>query len=856
MKIQLYQSVKDNAGAVIDFDAALELITGGTLKNNLSIMYDQYFIETDERLKKIRKDTYDAGKQKLPAVTWSGTFKKRNANSLIQYTNIICLDIDGLTDEDEKLFLFNRLCEDKYSYVVFTSPSGCGIKILVKVDVQPAQHKEIFNDLAAYYLKNHKVTIDPSGKDICRLCFLCHDNNLQLRKNAISFPPALQTSIPQPTQVKETKLTKVQQTDLQATGEDLYSVIHFTDKIKTYSPGNHNTYIHLFACNANRKGFALSETMSFAVAHFNNKPQTEIEATVKSAYQHNAHEHAKFKKQNHTSLPAKVKKTTATITAVNEVNEGSANSHQNKDNTASNFTKFWNERTITKGRGDEKTTYTIYEMLYVELSEFLFEQGFHLMDTGAEGWQLCFSKNGIIKIQTSTDVAQFLIQFTKKNCSKKVQEMVRKNQGKIFTENELRALDYNNVVIKADTEKESFFYFDNCWLTVTAEGITQHPYTELQQYIWASNKNKHKFSLHTPKMICPQTAKLTPAAMDCEFAKFVYYASYNPNAPEEINFTQELIQTRFQSFCCSIGFMLDGYKHPAMRKAIFALDHKVGDKYEKNGRSGKSIIPHACSFLKKSCTINGKTHDPRYAFRYEPITADAQIVNFNDMKQSFDVEEIFEVIADDYNVLRRNNGYLLFKYEASPKVWYSANGIPRGEGGSYRARMHPIEFSDYFNPEYTPFDEFGHGMLGSAWDDAEWNRFYNFMLWCVQCYKESGLVAYPKSNLDERRLVMSVQPEFIDIIENMEYMPRDERFDKAPAFNAFNEMLKNNNEKMASSKAFLKATQDYCKARGLFFNVKKNGKRDYTNNKDHYTISTTNTGAQVDLFENTKEENI
>ena len=875
MDIQLYNGVKDNVGNTITIDAAIQTITGPSLKPyaKLSTVYRQYLDETDEAKKKELKRRYDAGKTNLPAVTWSGSFSKRNAKSLIAYTQIICLDIDGLTAINFKEQLLCILCEDEYAHVVFTSPSGCGVKILVQVSTPAKYHKEVFNELAAYYKKLLGVDIDPSGKDVCRLCFLCYDENLFYNKKASLYIPILprleDTVITQKIEDKRNaKLTKPQQAALNDTGEDLYSVIAFTDKIKTYTEGNHNNYIHLFACNANRKGFSLAETMGFGVLHFNNKAQAEVEATIKSAYAANAHEHEKFKKTKHTTgnantkVSPKVKNTQASELepkTTNGIPKGSNTKFWDVGNDTI-FTQFWQERTITKGKGEEKYSFIVYEIKFVELSRFLYEQGFHLRETNADGWQLCHSKNGIIKTQTSTDVAQFLIQFTKQHCNIEVQEMVRKNQSKIFTENELRALDYNNVEIKRDTENESFFYFNNCWVSVkkaesdTDKEVTTHKYDTLKEYIWATNKNKKDFTYTPSVYTCPTTDKFGVEFFTCEFAKFVFYASYNPKDVDEQHFTPVQIFDRFQSFMCAIGYMLDGYKHPSNRKAIFALDHKVGDKYEKNGRSGKSIIPMACSFLKKACTINGKTFDPRYPFRYEPITADAQILNLNDMKQSFDVEEIFEVIADDYSVLRRNNGYLFFPYESSPKVWYSANGVPKGEGGSYRARMHTLEFSDFFNPEYTPYDHFGHGFFSSVWNDTgEWDRFFSFLLDCVAAYKTNGLMPYPNSNIDARRFSMTSNIEFL---ETMEDMPMDIKFDKKPHYESYKKLLKENESKANSSAAFFKKSIElYCKAKGLFFvhtkTVDGKQKEDKSNGTTYYTIFTKKPTEQGEMFPET-----
>lgn len=843
MQLSLYNGVLDKKGSAVELQAIIQTMTGESLKPFvLTKIYSSYLAATDEVEKADFKKQYDNIKKTLPAVTWSGLFSSRKIAGLEQYSNLICLDIDHLT-QDALIPLQETIPLDPYTFLCFLSPSGQGIKVIIKVDSESADHKQAFEALEKYYKEKFFVEIDKSGKDVSRLCFLCYSPSLDINKNSKVFPVKAAGKKVAATKPKPKAKAEPEQ-------EDLYSVIAFTDKLQSYVEGNRNNYIHLFACNANRKGFDQYDVLNFSISHFSDKDASEVKASVLSAY-NNKNEYAKFKKSVSKNTNGLVDSTgTNTGRPSQKTNTESQNSKASEQDMFPTEETFWHERTITKGRGENKYNTVNYDISHVELSEFLTRHGFHLKETHAEGWQLCRTIDGIIKIATSTDVAQYVVQWTKANTNKAIQETVRRSQSKLFTDTEMRALDYKDVIIKTDNQNESFFYFKNCWVTVTAAAITPLPYTELQECIWSSNKNDHDFIYTEPTFFNPETAELDTNFMSCEFMKFVYLAAYNPSDPEEKDFTHDMKMQRFESFCTSIGFMLDGYKHPAERKAIFALDHKVGDRFEKNGRSGKSMIPKACSFLKKTCTINGKTHDPRYAFRYEPITADAQIVNFNDMKQGFDVEEIFEIIADNYNVLRRNNGYLFFEYENSPKVWYSANGIPKGEGGSYRARMHILEFSDFFTPEYTPYDHFGHGLFSNSWDANEWNAFYSFMLWCVCCYKGNGLVEYPASNLNERRLTMFVSPEFIDIIENLELMPRDKKFDKAQAYNAYNELLKQNNEKISSSKSFLRATQEYCKAKGLYFNPHKGGKRDSSNSIDWYTLSTTAPTQQIDLFKN------
>ena len=115
-----------------------------------------------------------AEKQKvLPYITPSGTFSKRQLSKLLIYSGIIVIDLD-----DCDITLKKKLSEDKYLQptVVFTSPSGNGLKLLITItEAEPENHLNYFNSISLYLSQVHSVEADKSGSDIPRPCFLCYD---------------------------------------------------------------------------------------------------------------------------------------------------------------------------------------------------------------------------------------------------------------------------------------------------------------------------------------------------------------------------------------------------------------------------------------------------------------------------------------------------------------------------------------------------------------------------------------------------------------------------------------------------------------------------------------------------------
>ena len=140
---------------------------------------------------------YSQQKKNLPSFTPCGTFDNgRKHNLITQYSGILILDIDKLTLEDlarVKEFAVN----EKYTFAMFDSPSGKGLKILVKVSTGKDNHLAAFNQVKDYYENFLKVKIDPTGKDLSRLCFFSWDPAAILKSDARIFQVNLNSPLEQ-----------------------------------------------------------------------------------------------------------------------------------------------------------------------------------------------------------------------------------------------------------------------------------------------------------------------------------------------------------------------------------------------------------------------------------------------------------------------------------------------------------------------------------------------------------------------------------------------------------------------------------------------------------------------------------
>lgn len=135
-----------------------------------------YAKKQTEELRQI-KDPKQAKKYKaihFDYTTFSGVFYKRADNYLIVHSGLMCIDFDHIKEKEtlKELLLMDEYFETE---MLFTSPSGDGLKWIVSIDVAKHTHANYFAGLEGYILQSFGLKIDPSGKDVSRACFLPHD---------------------------------------------------------------------------------------------------------------------------------------------------------------------------------------------------------------------------------------------------------------------------------------------------------------------------------------------------------------------------------------------------------------------------------------------------------------------------------------------------------------------------------------------------------------------------------------------------------------------------------------------------------------------------------------------------------
>ncbi|MBA4155816.1 hypothetical protein, partial [Flavobacterium sp.] len=100
-------------------------------------------------------------------------------------------------------------------------------------------------------------------------------------------------------------------------------------------------------------------------------------------------------------------------------------------------------------------------------------------------------------------------------------------------------------------------------------------------------------------------------------------------------------------------------------------------------------------------------------------------------------------------------------------------------------RRYEFEVANHYNQRFTPEMEFGNRFFDNYWGYDEWNKFYHFMMECVQTYLKHGLIEAPKINLHLTKMFEKSCKEFVDFAN--EHFKINEWMDKRKCQELFQE---------------------------------------------------------------------
>lgn len=151
--------------------------------NLLDYLQDDSLKEAVDEIRSVEdQDRQKALKAKLPAITVSGQFKKRNAKGLIEHSNLLAFDVDNIEDMAQTFDLLKSI-----PYVVYCAKSvrGKGYWGIFWIS-NPKMHKEHFDAMDTFF-KSRNINIDKAPSSVASLRGYSYDDQAYFNFNAQQF---------------------------------------------------------------------------------------------------------------------------------------------------------------------------------------------------------------------------------------------------------------------------------------------------------------------------------------------------------------------------------------------------------------------------------------------------------------------------------------------------------------------------------------------------------------------------------------------------------------------------------------------------------------------------------------------
>ena len=489
---------------------------------------------------------------------------------------------------------------------------------------------------------------------------------------------------------------------------------------------NHNVYVLARAMNE----FGVSKSLaSFICNQYESSDfsKAEIETTINSAYRNSSEFNTKFYEDTETinDIKQRIKRGDSkkdirrdlqeTNLKIDDIEAVIEKAEEQEDE------KFWTK--------NEKGTIKIVPLLF---KRFLEDNGFYkYCPQGGKNYVFVKVTNNLIDHTSEKEIKDFILDKLYYFDDVSIYNYFAE-QTRFFREEFLTLLGTIDIYFIADTKDSSYLYYRNCAVQVKKNEVLHIDYVDLGGYVWKDH-------------VIDRVYKKCDT-IECDYKSFIENVSANN-------------PVRTTSMESTIGFLMHGHKNLSYCPAVILNDEVISDNPE--GGTGKGVFMNALSHMKKLVTIDGKAFDFAKSFAYQLVSADTQILCFDDVKKYFDFERLFSVVTEGLTLEKKNKDAIKIPFSKSPKIAITTNYAIKGAGNSFQRRKWELELYQHYNKSFTPQDEFGRLFFGD-WDDDEWCVFDNYMIQCLQLYLREGLVQSEFVNLKIRQLSAETSHDFIE----------------------------------------------------------------------------------------------
>ena len=709
----------------------------------------------------IRKGNKDL-KKTLPSILFSGLFSQRNSNGLEKHSGLMVLDFDDYESQEELEQQREILKKNKHVAILFVSPSGNGLKAVIKVnnDLTKLTHPQVFK---AFHKEFNYNNFDISSSNVDRVCFESYDPEIYTNYDAETY--IAKTFDEGHSYVDKVPLIPV---DDEAT---IIDKIMAFDWKTDFREGERNVYIFNLASAFCEYGITQSTTEGWILNNvvYGDFKESEAKTAIKSAYASRSFASKYFENYNKIELIKRdLKNGKEYVQKTHKVTKEVCDKIE-EDKEAK---VFWFIDDKKKAKID-----------HLKYKAFLESQGFRkFFPDGSNKSTFVKIVSDIVEETSVEKIKDFVLDNLLSRGEFDVWKLCV-NYSTLFSEQYLLMLETISLIMLRDKKDTSYIAYQNGILTITKDNVDLVDYMDVDGFVWKSHIIPRDF--------------VKSANTDNDYKTFISNVSNNDPAALE----------------CVIGYLLNTYKNKMNNKAIILNDEVISDNPE--GGTGKGLIVQGLKRIRRTSILDGKSFDDNKSFPYQTVSQDSQILVWDDVKKNFNFEKKFSLVTEGLTIERKNKDAIKLSVENSPKILISTNYVIRGDGNSHDRRRHEIEIAQYYGKDLTPFEEFGR-QLFDDWSALEFTSFDNYMVSCIQLYLKLGLVKQTAKNLKLRKLIAETSKDFYDWMED-DNLVFNTRITKSDFYAKFTNDIQDYNNRIFKRNTFNKWIQKYCEFKGYEF---------------------------------------
>lgn len=438
--------------------------------------------------------------------------------------------------------------------------------------------------------------------------------------------------------------------------------------------------------------------------------------------------------------------------------------------------KFWVERESKNGRKS-------YEIDTEYLFHFLQIHGYYILhDENSDEPRFIHIDGNIVRSVTPRDIRTFVRRWATGEGSTQhhdVRNLILNTPR--LSPMALEALQETELDFTSFTPESQLFFFRNGTANVTPNGIDWKPKRQHDFFgcVWEDNVIRHDYREFKP-MFDVKVSKdeddeyvFALDILDCTSSKFFGYLinssriywrkemeerfsskeereAYQKNhrfdiCGEGLNAKEHEEQRMcLLSKMFALGYILHQYKSPDRAWALMAMDAKIGENDECNGRSGKSFFYTLLGILRRKVDMSGRSGNiMRNDHWLDNVDQFTQLLHIDDLDERMPASFFYDIITGSMTINPKGNHIFTIPFSQSPKIGFTTNYVPSDFDPSSNARLIYMVYSDYYHEktEQNDYlesrsirDDFNKVLLTEAYTEEEWSGDFAFAMQCVQFY--------------------------------------------------------------------------------------------------------------------------